>query len=169
LSNLPERSDEPLEEGAARGRIMWTADHNVVLDQENDQAAGWAAGGDGNGRWPPILLLLIDVAVLALVITQAPAALRAAPVIAYVISVPGLACIRLAGLPDRLAEGALAVGLSIALAVLVAQAMIYLGGWSPTLGVVILIVVASIASCAELMGVGRSPRALVPPDGGQAG
>ena len=46
--------------------------------------------------------------------------------IAYVITVPGLACVRLARLPDRLPEGALAVGLSIALGTLVAQAMVYL-------------------------------------------
>jgi hypothetical protein len=170
LSNLPERSDDPLDEGAARGRIMWAADHNVGLDQEHAQPVGWAAGGDGDdGRWPAVLLLLINVVVLALVITRAPAALQAAPVIAYVITVPGLACVRLARLPDRLAEGALAVGLSIALGTLVAQAMVYLRAWSPTLGIVILTVIASIASCAELIGVGRSLRAFAPPDGGQAG
>ena len=74
MSNLPERSDDPLDEGAARGRIMWAADHNVGLGPGARSACGlgcWWRRDDG--RWPAVLLLLINVVVLALVITRAPA------------------------------------------------------------------------------------------------
>ncbi len=169
MAQVPERSDGPLDEVAARGRIVWAADHSVVWLPEEPQPTGGAGGGDWSDRWPPVLLLSVGVAVLALVVMRAPAALRAAPVIAYVMTVPGLACVRLARLPDRLAEFALAVGLSLALAVIVAQAMIYLRVWSPTLGIVILTVIASIAACAELLGVRRPLPAARPPAGGRAG
>jgi hypothetical protein len=165
MSQVPERSDDPLEEDAPRGRIVWAADHSVVLLPERAQVTGGAADGDGRDRWPPVVLLLIGVAVLTLVVARAPAAVRAAPVVAYVMTVPGLACVRLARLPDRLAEFALAVGLSLALGVVVAQTMIYLRVWSPTLGIVTLIVIASIAACVELMGIRWRPRAAAAPDG----
>jgi hypothetical protein len=169
MSQVPERSDGPLEEDASRGRIVWAADRSVVLLPEKAQVIGGAAGGGGRDAWPPVMLLLIGVAVLTLVVVRAPAAVRAAPVIAYVMTVPGLACVRLARLPDRLAEFALAVGLSLALGVVVAQAMIYLRVWSPTLGIITLIVIASIAACVELMSIRRRPRAVAPPDGRWAG
>jgi hypothetical protein len=124
---------------------------------------GRAGGGDAGSRWPPILLLATGVAVLALVVMRAPVALRAVPVIAYVMTVPGLACVRLARLSDRLAELALGVGLSLALAVVVAQAMIYSKLWSPTLGIAILVVTASIAAAADLLAARRPRRRVTPP------
>jgi len=101
--------------------------------------------------WPPLLVLLCSGAVLALVMLRAPAVVRAAPVLTYVAVVPGLACVRLIGLPDRLTEFLLGVGLSLALGTLVALAMIYLRLWSPTLGVVALGAIASIAAVTELL------------------
>jgi hypothetical protein len=165
MSQVPERDDDPLEEDAPRGRIIWAANRGVILPPEKAQVTGGTVGGDGRDRWPPVLLLAIGVAVLALVVMRAPVAVRAAPVIAYVMTVPGLACVRLARLPDRLAEFALAIGLSLALGVVVAQAMIYLRVWSPTLGIAILIAIASIAACVELVGIRRGPPAVAPPDG----
>lgn len=165
MSQVPERSDGPPEEIAPRGPVIRAADRGLVLLPEKAQATGRTGGSDGSGRWPPVLLLSIGVAVLALVVMRAPAALRAAPVIAYVITVPGLACVRLAQLSDRLAELALGVGLSLALAVVVAQAMIYLQVWSPTLGIVILVVIASMAAGVELLAVRRPRRAVAPPEG----
>jgi len=166
---VPERSDDPPEEAASRRPVIRAADSSAVQLQERAQATGRAGGGDGGSSWPPVLLLSIGVAVLALVVMRAPPALRAAPVIAYVMTVPGLACVRLAHLSDRLAELALGVGLSLALAVVVAQAMIYLRLWSPTLGIVILVVTASIAAGIELLGVRRPRRAVAPPGGGWDG
>lgn len=165
MSQVPERSDGPPEEVAPRGPVIRAADRSLVLLPEKARTTGGSAGRDGSGMWPPVLLLLIGVAVLALVVMRAPAALRAAPVIAYVIMVPGLACVRLAPLSDRLAELALGVGLSLALAVVVAQAMIYLKVWSPTLGIAILVVIASIAAGVDLLAARRPRRAAAPPAG----
>jgi hypothetical protein len=136
------------------------------LLSETGQATGRAGGGHGGGGWPPVLLLSLGVAVLALVVMRAPPALRAAPVIAYVVTVPGLACVRLARLSDRVAELALGVGLSLALGVVVAQAMIYLRHWSPAVGLAILVGIASIAAGAELLAV-RRPRRVVASPGGR--
>jgi hypothetical protein len=135
----------------------------VRLPEKPPAMGSAAGGGDDGSRWPPVLLLATGVAVLALVVLRAPAALRAAPVIAYIMTVPGLACMRLARLSNRLAELALGVGLSLALAVLVAQAMIYMRVWSPTLGIAILVVTASIAGAADLLAVGRPRRRVTPP------
>jgi hypothetical protein len=165
VSQVPERSDGPPDEVAARMPVIRAADRGLVLLPEQAQLTGSSGGRDGGGRWPPVLLLLIGVAVLALVVMRAPAALRAAPVIAYVITVPGLACVRLVRLSDRLAELALGVGLSLALAVVVAQAMIYLRVWSPTLGIVILVVIASIAAGLDLLAVRRPRRAVASREG----
>ncbi len=165
MAQVPERSDGPPEGAASRRPVIRAADRGAVPMPERAQATGRAGGDDGGGRWPPVLLLSIGVAVLALVVMRAPATLRAVPVIAYVMTVPGLACVRLARLSNRLAELALGVGLSLALAVVVAQAMIYLKLWSPTLGIVILVVTASIAAGAEMLAVRRPRRAVAPPGG----
>jgi hypothetical protein len=164
MAQVPRRSDGPPDEVAPRGPVIRAADRGLVLLQENARATGGSGGRDGGGSWrPPVLLLLIGLAVLALVVMRAPAALRAAPVIAYVITVPGLACVRLAHLSERLAELALGVGLSLALAVVVAQVMIYLKLWSPTLGIAILVAIASIAAGIDLLAVRRPRRAVAPP------
>lgn len=166
MSQVPERSDGPPEEIAPRGPMIRAADRGLVLLPEKTQAAGGTGGGDRHGRWrPPVLLLSIGVAVLALVVMRAPAALRAAPVIAYVSTVPGLACVRLVHLSDRLAELAVGVGLSLALAVVVAHGMISLKVWSPTLGIAILVLIASVAGGVELLAVRRPRRAAAPPEG----
>jgi hypothetical protein len=166
VAQVPERSDGPAEEITPRRPVGWAAPPRTVPLPDKPHATGRAGGGDGHSGWPPLLLLAAGVMVLALVVLRAPAALRAAPVLAYVMTVPGLACVRLARLSDRLAELAFGVGLSLALAVLVAQAMIYAKLWSPTLGIVILVVTASTAAAADLLTVRRPRRRLTPSGGG---
>jgi hypothetical protein len=124
-----------------------------------------ATGGDGGGSMrylAPLLLLLAGPAVLALVILDAPPWLRAAPVLAYLGMIPGLAVVRLLRSPDRLMVTLLGVGLSLALGVLVAQLMIYTHRWSPTLGVSTLVAIASAASAVDLF---RPPPARRPSGG----
>jgi energy-coupling factor transporter transmembrane protein EcfT len=110
--------------------------------------------------WPPLLVLLSGAVVLAVVFLKAPTAVRAAPVLGYIAIVPGLACTRLVRLPDRFTEFVLGVGLSLALGILVAQAMVYLHRWSPPLGLAALVVIASLAASAELYRGPRRPRQL---------
>jgi hypothetical protein len=141
----------------------------ILLRVGRTHTDGAVVRRDPASWWPPVLLSWIGVLVLALVVHEAPTALRAPLVIGYVLMVPGLACVRLVRLPNRLAELALAVGLSLALAVVVAQAMIYLHVWSPVLGIAMLVIIASLATCAELLTVHWPQRTVTPPDGGESG
>jgi hypothetical protein len=113
-----------------------------------------AGGGDrGWSAYPPplpLLLLLSGPLVLALVVFDAPGWLRVGPVLAYVLVVPGLAGVRLIGLADRVLEMVLGVGLSLAFGVLLAQLMLYLHAWSPTLGLGVLVTIASCTAGLEL-------------------
>lgn len=97
-----------------------------------------------------MLVLIYGGVVLALVAMGAPAAVRAVPVLAYVALAPGLACVRLIRLHDRLAELLLGVGLSLALGTVVAVAMLYIRLFSPTLGIAGLVAIASTAAVIEV-------------------
>jgi hypothetical protein len=133
--------------------VLQPAQHNVVELRHRPSQTGdtTTGGGSRSSWWAPLLLSWFGLVVLALVLSGKPGVLRAALVIGYLMTVPGLACIRLLFLPDRLVQLVFGVGLSLALAVLVAQAMIYLDVWSPVRGMAILVVIASLASCAELV------------------
>jgi hypothetical protein len=98
-----------------------------------------------------LLLLLSGPVVLVLVAFDAPAWLRAVPVLGYLAVVPGLTGIRLLRLADRLMELLLGIGLSLAAGILVAQTMIYLHVWSPILGVSALVMIASVAGVLDLV------------------
>ncbi|MFG2045177.1 hypothetical protein [Dactylosporangium sp. NPDC048998] len=108
--------------------------------------------------WPPLLTLLAGAGVLALVLLSGPATVRAVAVLAYLAIVPGLACVRLIRLPDRLTQFVLGVALSLALGTVVAQAMVQLRRWSPTLGLCALVTVASVAALTELVRNWRTAR-----------
>lgn len=133
--------------------VLRSVENNLVeLRGRPSQTGDTTTGGGSRGSWwPPLLLSWLGLVVLALVLTGKPGVLRAALVIGYVMTVPGLACIRLLFLPDGLLQLVFGVGLSLALAVLVAQVMMYLGMWSPVRGMAILVVIGSLASCAELV------------------
>jgi hypothetical protein len=160
---MPERSDVPLEE-AETLRLVWPAEQELVGRRGgHPQTGDPTTSGHGGSWWPPVLLNGAGLVVLALVLTGAPTTVRAAPVIGYVMTVPGLACIRLLGSLGRLPQLAFGVGLSLALAVLVAQAMIYLDLWSPVGGIATLVAIGSLASCAELLTAHAPRRALASP------
>jgi hypothetical protein len=100
------------------------------------------------GKWPSLLILALSAAILALVVFDSPA--RAVPVLTYVAVVPGLAWIRLTRVADLLTVTLLGVGLSLALGIVVAQAMVTLHEWSPLRGLSALVVLASLAAIIEL-------------------
>jgi len=116
----------------------------------NDQPT--ASGNDGGWLWYwlPLLLLLSGPAVLVLMVFDAPSWARAVPVFAYIAVVPGLAWIRLLRLTDRVTELLVGIGLSLAIGVLVAQLMIYLNAWTSTLGLSMLVAIASLPALADL-------------------
>jgi hypothetical protein len=163
VSPMPERTHVPLEE-AETLRLAWPAEQELTGRRGgHPQTGDTTTGGHGRRWWPPLLLNWAGLVVLILVLTGVPTAVRAAPVIGYVMTVPGLACIRLLGSLGRLPQLAFGVGLSLALAVLVAQAMIYLDLWSPVGGIASLVVIGSLASCAELLTAHVPRRVLASP------
>ncbi|MGI5240381.1 hypothetical protein [Dactylosporangium sp. CA-139066] len=118
-------------------------------------------GPDGSGPpavWPPVLILLAGAGVFGLVLLSGPGTVRAVAVLSYLVTVPGLACVRLIRLPDRLTQFVLGVTLSLALGTLVAQAMVALRRWSPLLGLCTLVTVASVAALIELVRTRRTAR-----------
>jgi hypothetical protein len=166
VSSMPERSDVPLKE-AETLRLVWPAEQELVGRRGgHPQTGDTTTGGHGGSWWPPLLLNWAGLVVLILVLTGVPTTVRAAPVIGYVMTVPGLACIRLLGSLGRLPQLAFGVGLSLALAVLVAQAMIFLDLWSPVGGIATLVVIGSLASCAELL-IAHVPRRVLASPGRQ--
>jgi hypothetical protein len=161
VTALPNRHDQVpdrrTEEAVVRAAPALAILHTNVVPVRWTGAGG--SGRDMPRLTAPVLQLVAGVIVLGLVLTGAPAAVRVAPVLTYVAAVPGLACIRLLRPGDVATTAALGVGLSLALAVLVAQAMVYTGWWSPALGVAVLVTIASAASAAEIVrGMARRPR-----------
>jgi len=150
---LPGGNPEP-----ARGRapVPITAVRPYIamgrVAQDSLAAAPETGGGDDGVRHylPPLLMLLAGPAVLALVVLDTPAWLRAGPVLVYVAAVPGYALVRLLRLADLLMTALLGVGMSLALGLIVAQLMIYTHLWSPLLGLSTLVVMASVATGVEL-------------------
>jgi hypothetical protein len=124
----------------------------VWLGREDQAPAATTGGATGWWLWQaiPLLLLLSGPFVLTLVIVNAPTWVRAGPVLTYLAVVPGLASVRLLRLTDRLMEILLGIAFSLALGVLLAQMMIYLRRWSPTMGLATLVLIASIAALAEV-------------------
>lgn len=110
---------------------------------------GWL--GRARGIWPPVAVLLYSGLVLGLVLLDAPAAIRAVPVLTYIATVPGLACVRLLRLPDRVSALLCGVGLSLAIGTVVAVGMLYARLWSPALGIAALGSIASIAAVVDLI------------------
>lgn len=150
---LPGGSPEP-----ARGRatVPITAVRPYIAQgrvaQDSLAAAPETGGGDDGVRHylSPLLVLLAGPAVLALVVLDTPAWLRAGPVLVYVAAVPGYALVRLLRLADLLMTALLGVGMSLAVGLIVAQLMIHTHLWSPLLGLSTLVVMASVATGVEL-------------------
>jgi hypothetical protein len=92
-------------------------------------------------------------AAAVLVALDADAWYRAPITILFVVVVPGLAIVRLIGIPDILVRLMLGLALSLALGVLIPSTLLYLGAWSP-LGA--LAILAGLAFAAALGEVART-------------
>jgi len=82
------------------------------------------------------------VAAPALALTGAPVAVRLPVVLVFLLLGPGMAFVPLLGLGDPVAELTIAVGISLAVDLAVALAMLYAGAWAPTTTLVLVAAVA---------------------------
>ena len=99
----------------------------------------------------PVATIVYAAAVSLLVFLQAPPSYRAAPVLLFVVLVPGIAVVRLLRIPGVLVQLTLGLAVSLALAVLVPSLMVYAGWWSPRGALVVLVAIAALASAAALV------------------
>ena len=77
-------------------------------------------------------------AVVAVAAVVAPAAVRLPVVLVFLLLGPGMAFVPLLDLGDPVAELTVAVGISLAVDLAVALAMLYAGAWSPPATLVVL-------------------------------
>ena len=85
------------------------------------------------------------------VVLDADPLYRAPVLLTFVLVCPGLAIVRLLDIPDMLAQLSLAVGLSLALAVLVPAILLYAGAWSPLGALIILIAITELAGILQFL------------------
>jgi hypothetical protein len=76
---------------------------------------------------------------------------RAPIVISFLLVGPGLAIVRLLGVPAATAQLSLGIALSMALDVLVPAALLYAGAWSPSSALAILVALAIAAALVEVV------------------
>jgi hypothetical protein len=95
------------------------------------------------GVWGGAAVLLMAV--------QASAAYRAPVILTFVLVCPGLALVRLLGIPAAAARLSLAIAVSLALAVLVPASLLYAGAWSPPAALAILAGLAITFAAVEVV------------------
>ena len=76
----------------------------------------------------------------------------------FVLVCPGLAFVGLIRPPSRLFALTLSIAVSCALAVVVAQAMLFAGAWSPVTGLIILAALTTVGAGADVRVVRRARR-----------
>lgn len=110
-----------------------------------------------HSTWPAVALASAALACL-LVVIGGGSVVRSAAVLWFVLVCPGLAVVRVARLDDRLAEAALAVAASLAIAGVASGALMYARWWSPprVLAVLVAVTVAGVAVEARTDSPGRS-------------
>ena len=87
--------------------------------------------------WAAVVAVAAVVAP-ALALAGAPAAVRLPVVLVFLLLGPGMAFVPLLDLGDPVAELTVAVGISLAVDLAVALAMLYAGAWSPPATLVVL-------------------------------
>jgi hypothetical protein len=90
----------------------------------------------------PALVAGSALAAAAVALIGAPEAIRAPLVLVFLLLGPGMAFVPLLGLGDPVAQLTVALGVSVALDLCVAMAMLYAGAWSPPVTLVVLAAIA---------------------------
>lgn len=106
----------------------------------------------------PAVVAGSGLAALAAVVAEVGAPLQPVLVLWFVLVCPGLAVVGLLRLPSRLFALTLAVALSCALAVVVAQALLLAGAWRPMVGLLILLALTTLAAVPQLLGARTTSR-----------
>jgi hypothetical protein len=91
-----------------------------------------------------MLIIVLLLATIAAIVTDAPQPLRALVVLSFLFLCPGMAFVRLLRLKDTWAEWTLAIALSLAIDALVAIFILYVGLWSP-IWIFVVIAVLTLA------------------------
>jgi hypothetical protein len=115
-----------------------------LLDTGRDVAGAWPRSRDG--AWAAAIVAISAAAVVLSVIPGTGIA-RAVAVLLFVTLCPGISLVRLVRLENPLAELALGIGLSLALAGIVSGAFLYANAWSPEaiLGLLVAIAMGGVA------------------------
>ena len=100
--------------------------------------------------WGPIGISIITLLTLFVVLADLDSPIRPALVFIYIFIVPGLAYVRLLGLGNRVLEWALAVALSMSIATLVSEAMLFAGLWSSPRILVIIVLITAVGVALQL-------------------
>jgi len=102
------------------------------------------------------------VTVLDVVNVHSP--LRALAAVAFVLLAPGAAWVGLLQIPDRAAEAAVAIGLSITVTIAIGLVQIYAGAWSPARTLTYLVALTMIGALLQIVPTSLlSPRGAVSP------
>lgn len=111
--------------------------------------SAWWSGGS------LAVIIVTTLATASLAAVDAPGPIRPAVTVLFALTCPGLSLVRLLQLRDPLAELALGVATSVALAGLIGGVLLYSGMWSPLGGLAILVAITVAAIVAELRSVRR--------------
>ena len=113
-------------------------------------------------RWPLVIVISVVALVVAIVLDLP---LRPLLTFWFTLICPGIAFIRLFQLREPLPQITLAIALSVALNILVGEFVLYLGVWSPALGLGILIAISLIGAVLQVRQIEYglpSPRTVSP-------
>lgn len=101
------------------------------------------------------VVVVAAVAAAGAALAGAPEALRVPLVLGFLLIGPGMAFVPLLDLGDPVAELTVALGVSLALDVAVAMAMLYAGAWSPIAGLLVLAAIALTGAALQQVKGGR--------------
>jgi hypothetical protein len=107
-------------------------------------------------RAPWAVVAVAAVAAPAAALAGAPAVVRIPVVLLFLLLGPGMAFVPFLDLGDPVAELTVAVGISVAVDLVVAMAMLYAGAWSPA---ATLVVLAAVALCGAVVQRVKEARA----------
>jgi hypothetical protein len=102
------------------------------------------------GGWPSIVALAAAAAVAIAVYGDLDSPLRPAIVLCFLLAAPGTPLVRLLRLRDPLTEAIIAVGLSLALAMLVSVALLFAGEPSEGVALAVLIGITLVGTAANV-------------------
>lgn len=114
------------------------------------------------GRTPDLLRALVvlgsSAAALTSVVLELGVPWQPATVSVFVLVCPGLSLTGLLSVGSRLLEAVLSVAISIALAVVVSELLLYAGRWSPIAGLGVLVTIAVTGSAVSVLLTLLRPR-----------